>query len=88
MSERRAVIRVAISVFCLALVAGTVLVVALLPERSAQAEARATAYRLTTQPWRAEGLLSGSGYLIVVAPTGIGTPCCCVYLPCALRSAP
>lgn len=47
------------------------------------------AYRLATgwQDWSVRGAAVGGSYRIEVvgAVRGTGTPCCCSYLPCALK---
>ncbi len=45
-------------------------------------------YRLAGTAWQASGVASGGGYRLAgpASPTGTGTPCCCNYLPCVLRS--
>lgn len=45
-------------------------------------------YRLVVVTWQVRGEVSGAGYYLVVplSPTGTGTPCCCIYLPCVLRN--
>jgi len=47
------------------------------------------AYRLASgwQDWSVRGAASGGSYRIEVvgAVRGTGTPCCCSYLPCALK---
>ncbi len=44
-------------------------------------------YRLTSVVWRLEGAASGGVYRLAApgSPSG-GNQCCCIYLPCALRS--
>ena len=47
------------------------------------------AYRLATgwQDWSVRGAAGGGSYRldVVSAVRGTGTPCCCSYLPCALK---
>ena len=47
------------------------------------------AYRLASgwQDWSVRGAASGGSYRVEVvgAARGTGTPCCCSYLPCALK---
>jgi len=44
-------------------------------------------YQLNDGGWKVQGILSGYGYRLEAptAPSGTGTPCCCVFLPCAIR---
>lgn len=54
----------------------------------AQGAAAGGGYRLTGQAWQARGVTGGGKYRLTVvplSPAGTGTPCCCTYLPCALR---
>ncbi len=45
-------------------------------------------YRLDSGPWLIQGTAAGSGYRleVVPVPAGAGTPCCCTFVPCMLRS--
>jgi hypothetical protein len=45
-------------------------------------------YRLVSTSWQVSGVSSGGGYQLAVSlsPVGTGTPCCCTYLPCVLRT--
>jgi hypothetical protein len=45
-------------------------------------------YRLASQAWQVRGVADGDGYhlMVLLGPTGTGTPCCCNYLPCVLRN--
>lgn len=45
-------------------------------------------YHLTSTTWQARGIASGGGYRLAgpASPAGIGTPCCCNYLPLTLRN--
>jgi hypothetical protein len=54
----------------------------------AQGAASGGGYRLTGQTWQVRGVADGGGYRLAVSlsPAGTGTPCCCIYLPCALRN--
>jgi len=43
---------------------------------------------LASLSWEVSGTVTGAGYTLTGSTRGTGTPCCCTYLPCLMRSAP
>ena len=81
MTGRRVLTITVAALICLVLLGGAAL--------AGPLPASGGGYRLVASPWQVQGTAGGRGFLLQGQSDLLQTgPCCCAYMPCAMRSAP